>query len=169
MPSFSSRPPLNAFLAYYNELVGTWTRKLRNRHDAEDVAHDAVLRMLEVDGATILQPRAYLHQTARNVVTDAYRRSVAHEMVPLDTMDDTAAGDGDPAAMLRATEMIRAIEGALNELPLKCRQVFVWQRLDGLTQAEIALRLNVSKNMVEKYMIRAMRHLRVRLAVLDTH
>ncbi|KIO47874.1 sigma-70 family RNA polymerase sigma factor [Nitrosospira sp. NpAV] len=169
MPSFSSRPPLNAFLAYYNELVGTWTRKLRNRHDAEDVAHDAVLQMLEVEGATILQPRAYLHQTARNVVTDAYRRSVAHETVPLDTIDDTATGDHDPVAMLCATEMVHALEGALNELPLKCRQVFVWQRLDGLTQSEIALRLNISKNMVEKYMIRTMRHLRVRLAALNTH
>lgn len=168
MPPFSSRPPLNGFLAYYNELVGTWTRKLRNRHDAEDVAHDAVLQMLEVDGTTILQPRAYLHQTARNVVTDAYRRSVAHEIVPLDIVDGTAAGDGDPAAMLCAMEMIHTLEGALNELPLKCRQVFVWQRLDGLTQAEIALRLNVSKNMVEKYMIRTMRHLRVRLAAVDT-
>lgn len=168
MPPFSSRPPLNAFLAYYDELISTWTRKLKNRHDAEDVAHDAVLRMLEVNSAAILQPRAYLHQTARNVVTDAYRRGVAHEMVPLDTMDTTAK-DGDPDAMLRATEMIDALERALNELPLKCRQVFVWQRLDGLTQAEIALRLNVSKNMVEKYMIRAMRHLRVRLAALDTH
>lgn len=169
MPSFSPRPPLNAFLAYYNELLGTWTRKLRNRHDAEDVAHDAVLQMLEVGGTTILQPRAYLHQTARNVVTDAYRRSIAHETVPLDTIDDTAAGDDDPAAMLCATEMVHALEGALNELPLKCRQVFVWQRLDGLTQAEIALRLNVSKNMVEKYMIRTMRHLRIRLAALNSH
>lgn len=90
-------------------------------------------------------------------------------MVPLDIVDGTAAGDGDPIAMLCATEMIHALEGALNELPLKCRQVFVWQRLDGLTQAEIALRLNVSKNMVEKYMIRTMRHLRVRLAAVDTH
>jgi RNA polymerase sigma-70 factor (ECF subfamily) len=169
MPPFSSRPPLNGFLAYYHELVGTWTRKLKNRHDAEDVAHDAMLRVLEVDNATILQPRAYLHQTARNVLTDAYRRSIAHEMVPLASMDDTPAGYGNPDAILCATEMIHALEGALNELPLKCRQVFVWQRLDGLTQAEIALRLNISKNMVEKYMMRTMQHLRLRLAALDTH
>jgi len=48
-------------------------------------------------------------------------------------------------------------------LPLNCRKVFVWQKIEGLTQAEIAERLGLSKNMVEKYMIRTLRHLRDRL------
>lgn len=46
---------------------------------------------------------------------------------------------------------------------LNCRKVFVWQKIEGLTQAEIAERLGLSKNMVEKYMIRTLRHLRERV------
>jgi predicted XRE-type DNA-binding protein len=38
-----------------------------------------------------------------------------------------------------------------------------WQRLQGLTQLEIAERMGVSKDRVEKYMIRTLRHLRDRL------
>jgi RNA polymerase sigma factor (sigma-70 family) len=162
-----SQRPTPGFFAHYEELVRTWRRKLDSRHDAEDIAHDAVVRVLEADGAAVLQPRAYLHQTARNVAIDAFRRRAAHETVPLDAVEDAPAADGDPDAALRASRMLSALEGALAELPLKCRQVFVWQRVAGLTQAEIAQRLGLSKNMVEKYMIRAMRHLRERLAAFD--
>lgn len=167
MSSRSSSRPFHGFLVYYDELIGTWVRKLGSRHDAEDIAHDAVVRMLESDGAAVLQPRAYFHQTARNLATDAWRRHAAHEHVSIDAIEEFAAEDSDPHAALRATRMVAAIEAALAELPLKCRQVFVWQRIDGLSQAEIARRMGLSKNMVEKYMIRAMRHLRERLSPFD--
>ena len=54
------------------------------------------------------------------------------------------------------------------ELPVNCRKIFVWQKIEGLTQAEIAERLGLSKNMVEKYMIRTLRHLRDRLDGLQS-
>ena len=43
--------------------------------------------------------------------------------------------------------------------------MFIWQKLEGLTQAEIAERMGLTKNMVEKYMIRTLRHLREHLDV----
>ena len=64
---------------------------------------------------------------------------------------------------MHAIQLADAIERALAELPLNCRRVFIWQKIEGLTQQEIATRLGLSKNMVEKYMIRTLRHLRDRL------
>ncbi|MQU29776.1 sigma-70 family RNA polymerase sigma factor, partial [Pseudomonas helleri] len=64
---------------------------------------------------------------------------------------------------MRAIQLAESVEKALQELPLNCRKVFVWQKIEGLTQAEIAERLGLSKNMVEKYMIRTLRHLRERV------
>ena len=58
--------------------------------------------------------------------------------------------------------------GRSAELPVNCRKIFVWQKIEGLTQAEIAERLGLSKNMVEKYMIRTLRHLRDRLDGLQS-
>jgi RNA polymerase sigma factor (sigma-70 family) len=154
---------MRRFLAYYNELISMLTRRLGDRNEAEDLAHDTVVRLLETDGTGILQPRAYFRRSAFNAATDAYRRRSAHEIVPLDAVREPAAPHDDPEALLRASRFLSALEAALTELPPKCRQVFVWQRLDGLTQAEIAARMGLSKNMIEKYMIRAMRHLRERL------
>ena len=74
--------------------------------------------------------RAYLRRSAVNAATDAYRRRSAHEMVPLDAAHEPAAPTEDPEARLRASQCLSALEAALAELSPKCRQVFVWQRLD---------------------------------------
>ena len=44
---------------------------------------------------------------------------------------------------MRAIQLAESVEKALQELPLNCRKVFVWQKIEGLTQAEIAERLQV--------------------------
>lgn len=153
------------FLDHYHELIGTWTRKLRSRQQAEDLAHDAFVRVLENPRDQVEQPRAYLHQTARNIAVDGYRREDRRQALVLDGFDDEAAIGDDPEAYVHALELADSVERALAELPLNCRQVFVWQKLEGLSQAEIAERMGLSKNMVEKYMIRTLRHLREHLDV----
>lgn len=160
----SSRPPRSqGFLAYYEELLAVWTRKLGCRDAARDLTHDALVKCLETDPDRVTQPRAYLHQAARNMAVDNHRRTDGHEWVSLDTIAGHPSTLGDPLAQVRTGQLSLALEAALAELPLKCRQVFVWQRLEGLTQAEIAQRMGLSKNMVEKYMIRTALHLRERL------
>lgn len=157
-------PRSKGFLDHYEELVGTWTRRLKNRHQAEDLTHDAFVRVLESSGgASVEQPRAYLHQTARNIAVDTWRREDRRAELELESLDGSAGHADDPEAFMHAIQLADSIERALAELPLNCRKVFIWQKLEGLTQLEIAERLGLSKNMVEKYMIRTLRHLRDRL------
>lgn len=163
----SPRRPPPEILAYYDELVNTLARRLGSRHDAEDVAHEAIVRMLTANVSAIEKPRAYLHQTARNLATDAYRRHIAHEIIPLDLIEESVASASNLDVAIYAAEIVSALEVALADIPLRCRQVFVWQRIGGMTQAEIADRLGVSKSMVVKYMMRAMQHLRERLTDFD--
>ncbi|CAK9891156.1 MULTISPECIES: RNA polymerase sigma factor [Pseudomonas] len=153
------------FLDHYHELIGTWTRKLRSRQQAEDLAHDAFVRVLENDQAGVEQPRAYLHQIARNIAVDGYRREDRRQALEQDAFELGSDASGDPEAYMNAVELADSVERALAELPLNCRRVFIWQKLEGLTQAEIAARMGLTKNMVEKYMIRTLRHLREHLDV----
>ena len=54
---------------YYRELVHFLNAKLGNRQVAEDVVHDAYVRILERSSDTpIHQPRAFLYRTALNLV-----------------------------------------------------------------------------------------------------
>jgi RNA polymerase sigma-70 factor (ECF subfamily) len=121
------------------------------------------VRVLEAKSADIAQPRAYLHQTARNIAVDGYRREDRREAMTLEAFDQSSPHSGDPEHYMHAIQLADSIERALAELPLNCRKIFIWQKIEGLTQQEIAERLGLSKNMVEKYMIRTLRHLRDRL------
>ncbi|WP_339406919.1 sigma-70 family RNA polymerase sigma factor [Pseudomonas helleri] len=156
-------PRRTGFLDYYDELVGTWTRRLRNRQQAQDLAHDTFVRVLESGSDSVEQPRAYLHQTARNIAVDGFRREELRDAKEQAAVAPCSAQSGDPEVYMRAIQLAESVERALHELPLNCRKVFVWQKIEGLTQAEIAERLGLSKNMVEKYMIRTLRHLRERV------
>lgn len=158
----------HGFFEHYEELIGTWTRRLRSRHRAEDFAHDAFVRVLEADQENVQQPRAYLHQTTRNIAVDHFRREERRALLEMDAAGQGDEARDDPESYMHAVQLADSIEKALAELPVNCRQVFVWQKLEGLSQAEIAERLGLSKNMVERYMIRTIRHLRERLDLSAT-
>ena len=156
-------PRRAGFLEYYDELIGTWSRRLRNRQQAQDLAHDTFVRVFESGPDAVEQPRAYLHQTARNIAVDGFRREELRDAKEQAAVPPGSCETGDPEQYMRAYQLAEAVERALQELPLNCRKVFVWQKIEGLTQAEIAERLGLSRNMVEKYMIRTLRHLRERV------
>ena len=156
-------PRRAGFLEYYDELIGTWTRRLRNRQQAQYLAHDTFVRVFESGPDAVEQPRAYLHQTARNIAVDGFRREELRDAKEQAAVPPSSCETGDPEQYMRAYQLAEAVERALQELPLNCRKVFVWQKIEGLTQAEIAERLGLSRNMVEKYMIRTLRHLRERV------
>lgn len=161
-----SRPsaPKKGWLAHYGELVGVWARRADSPEDAEDATHDAILRVLEKNTVALENPRAYLHRSVRNRLIDTHRQSRLLETVPLHELgEDEHPLLSDPDAQVRTTQLLASLKEALAELPLKCRQVFLWHRLEGYTQEEIAQKLGISVNMVEKYMIRAARHLREKL------
>lgn len=156
-------PRKTGFFDHYEELIGTWTRRLRNRQQAQDLAHDTFVRVLESNLDAVEQPRAYLHQTARNIAVDGFRREELRDAKEQAGAASGASETGDPEQYMRALQLAESVERALQELPINCRKVFVWQKIEGLTQAEIAERLGLSRNMVEKYMIRTLRHLRERV------
>ncbi|KAG1249052.1 hypothetical protein G6F68_013543 [Rhizopus microsporus] len=78
-PMSSSRSRPHGFLAYYEELLAVWTRKLGCRDAAQDLTHDAFVKCLEAGSDHVEQPRAYLHQAARNTAVDGFRREGGHE------------------------------------------------------------------------------------------
>lgn len=150
---------------YYRELVGFLSARLGNRQVAEDVAHDAYVRVLERSGDTeIAHPRAFLYRTALNLVIDGHRRSVLRQVEPLEVLD-TDERYLDPALqqVMDQGQRLELMRRALDELPPACRDSFLLRKLEGLSHPEIATRLNLSRALVEKHIVNAMKHCRVRM------
>lgn len=66
--------------------------------------------------------------------------------------------------ILVTQELHREIQTAIDELPEKCREVFLLNRYENLKYQEIADKLGISVKTVEAQMSKALQHMRVRLA-----
>lgn len=165
-PFAMSRPSASkkGWLAYYSGLIGTWAKKSSLPHDAEDAAQDSIEGLLRGEHAAAIDQKAYLYRAAQNHLISEIRRQSRHEALPLHELsDDEHPLQHDPDVVLRTAELMQALHAALLELPLKCQQVFLWNKIEGYTQEEIAHKLQLTPSSVEKYMKRAMRHLQERL------
>jgi RNA polymerase sigma factor (sigma-70 family) len=154
---------------YYHQLVRYLTIKLRDRNLAVDVAHDAYLRVLEGAGKGVLEfPQAYLYRTATNVMIDLHRRRMSRQT---DSIEEIEAHEGKadetPHASFYLSQRARLVDRALSELPEVCRTVFLLRKLDGMAHPEIAKRMGISKDMVEKHIVNAMKHCRVRVREME--
>jgi RNA polymerase sigma-70 factor (ECF subfamily) len=67
-------------------------------------------------------------------------------------------------SILIAKEFSQQIDEAVENLPDKCKQIFKLSRYEGLKNHEIATRLNVSLNTVQKQISIALSKLRIQLA-----
>ncbi|WLH66699.1 sigma-70 family RNA polymerase sigma factor [Pseudomonas sp. FP2309] len=157
--------------SYYRELVCFLNAKLGNRQVAEDVVHDAYVRVLERSSAApIEQPRAFLYRTALNLVIDGHRRNALRQHEPLEALDsEERFSQSTPHASHDQSQRLALLERALAELPAACRDSFKLRKLEGLTHLQIAGRLNISRALVEKHIVNAMKHCRVRMREWDAH
>ncbi|MCS3419846.1 sigma-70 family RNA polymerase sigma factor [Pseudomonas yamanorum] len=156
---------------YYRELVCFLNAKLGNRQVAEDVVHDAYVRVLgRASEVPIEQPRAFLYRTALNLVIDGHRRNALRQDEPLEVLDsEERFALSSPHHCLDHDQRLEMLERALAELPALCRDSFLLRKIDGLSHLQIAGRLGISRALVEKHIVNAMKHCRARMREWDAH
>ncbi len=64
----------------------------------------------------------------------------------------------DPSEILEHQQRIQRLSEALETLPPRRREAFLLYRFDGLSQSEIAERMEISISMVEKHIAAALVH-----------
>jgi RNA polymerase sigma-70 factor (ECF subfamily) len=130
---------------------------------AADVAQEAWARLVRLGPKRAVDdPKAYLYQIAANAARDRMARERTRKAVADGgpAPEDVAGPEPDAETVALARERLHLLAAAMDDLPPRCREVFLMRRFDGLTNGEIAERLGISRNMVEKHVIRAMMHCR---------
>lgn len=125
----------------------------------------AYLRVLERPSQDdITQPRAFLYRTALNLVTDEHRRNRNRRGEDLIVLDgEGGVHSPSPQHVLLQKERLTLLQRALAELSEPCRQAFTLRKLEGMGHDEISRHLGISKGMVEKHIVNAMKHCRIRM------
>ncbi|MBN3853307.1 sigma-70 family RNA polymerase sigma factor [Paraburkholderia sp. Ac-20340] len=147
---------------YYRELLHFLGRLVKDRDTASDIAQESYVRVLSLrdSGATILDPRGLLYRTARNLVIDTHRRATVRAQSVVEELDDidepAAHVSSQPEHVWESSQRTRALVAAIDALPPRCREAFVLHKFDGLSHNDVAARMGISRNMVEKHIIRGL-------------
>jgi len=144
---------------HHGWLFGWLRKKLGCAHNAADIAQDTFLRILTAQDKRseldLREPRAYLTTVAGRVLLNHYRR-LSLERAYLEALalvpDMYAPAPEDRLIIL---ETLHEIDAMLDALPPKARTAFLLAQFEGLTYAEIGIRLDVSVRTVKRYMAQA--------------
>lgn len=140
---------------------------------AEDLVQEIYLKLAATDDAQaeVLNPSAYLYRLGSNLMLDRIkqqRRAVARDdgwhaanrmaVGGVDVSREAAADDA-----VAARERLRQLVAALEELAPDHRRAFRLHKFDGLSHAEVAQIMGVSRSAIEKWISAALKHLHARL------
>ncbi len=153
-----------AFEEYGVDLYRFLIRRMRCAHTARDLAQDVYLRfMLAARHENIRNAQAFLYQLASNVVYEYKIRQqhsrVVYDSDLLEAVDHQTAVEtaSDPIDRLGSAEEFGR---ALLTLPKAYRAVLLMRKRDGLSSAEIAQRLGLTRKTVYEYLTRAIAQLK---------
>src|SRR3954468_7381140 len=147
---------LEAYLENEVALKRYLRRFIRSREGADDLAQEAFLRAFAAEpGHFIVSPKAFLFKVAKNLALNELARQSSAAIEPLgdfegqEVLEDSSQAAVDDAVDGR--ERIRMLAAAIAALPPQCAKVFILRKMQGLSQKEIAARLNISVRTVENH------------------
>lgn len=151
-------------------LVRWLTQKLGDPDSARDVLQSVFLRVWAfAENGVVENPRALLFKTAGNLALNELKRRnrfTRRHVEPGNTSENdplhnVASLSPSPEKQASLREDVSITMAAIEALPDRPRRAFVMNRFDGLSYKEIAELMNVSESSIEKYMIEALKKLRL--------
>jgi RNA polymerase sigma-70 factor (ECF subfamily) len=168
-------PKQRNFAGFYRATVAPLRRYLArllgNTTEAQDIAHDAYVRVYpKVQDQSARSPEAVLYTTARRLaINQLKRRSIAPFRPCHDGLETAASAAPGVAQQVMARQELAQLEAAIAQLPPGCRAVLLLRKIELLSHREIASRLGLAVSTVEKQHARALRLLRAALPAEPAH
>ncbi|MCG8580109.1 MAG: RNA polymerase sigma-70 factor [Bacteroidales bacterium] len=154
------------FLKYYTQLV-VFARKVVIDDDlARELVQDVIVNFYEKRGDIKIHSslKAHLYQSVRNRCLNQIKHSQIrrdhHANIYLTEKNSEAYIDDK----LEETELEQKIFSIIQTLPAQCKKIFEMSRFEGVTNQEIADKLELSKRTVETQISKALKVLRTNLA-----
>jgi RNA polymerase sigma-70 factor (ECF subfamily) len=153
-------------LRYREPLVRYFARKGLSPDLAEDCTQEVFVRLARTDEETVRNAEAYLFTIASSVLITWARKAKTHREAQHRPIEDFSlvSGEAAPDRVFEGKEALSRLISALSELPAETREMFLLNREDGLTYTQIAARYAIGVKAVERQMVRALNHLRIRFS-----
>lgn len=157
------------FQRYGRKIFSLAHRITANRQEAEDILQNTFLRAYEhiMGSRKISNFYPWLCRVAVNLAVD-YHWSSRPQESSIEVMENDTEFPGNsawanPESALESKELGEYINAAIEELPIKQREVFALKNLEGLSHKDIAIILGCSQDAVRANLYQAVKKLREKL------
>ncbi|MDB5581652.1 MAG: polymerase subunit sigma-24 [Bradyrhizobium sp.] len=139
-------------------LMAFFTRRVRNRVEAEDLTQEVFIRLARSEGSHIESADAYVFQIAANLLRDKARREkVRTDYREAKRLEDYIDVDPlDPFRIAAGRQDLALLARSLAELPEKTRRIFTLYRIENIDKRVIAESFGLSIRMVEVHIQKAL-------------
>jgi RNA polymerase sigma-70 factor (ECF subfamily) len=153
------------FRKHFMALVAFAMKFLRDTDTAKEIVHDVFIRLWEkrdnMDPQRSIKSYLFtsVHNRCLNYIRD--NKKYDHSEFHLEKLEENTNWENNDKLVETETEL--RIRKAIDDLPDKCREIFILSRFEELKYAEIATKLGISIKTVEAQMSRALKSLRENL------
>lgn len=159
------------FSSYYNRIIGFCIQFVGDNDKAQSIAQEAFIKLWlnrkKVEKYSGIL--SFLYTAAKSECLNFLRRKSVtskYENQQLQIMEDELNREvlsSFDFNSFEVSELEKLIHKSIEDLPEKCKLVFIKSRLEDKTNKEIAKELNISVKAVEANMTRALKFLKERL------
>lgn len=153
------------FNYYYSGLCAFSMHYLNDKDAVEDLVQDFFVKLwlqsanLHINGSL----KSYLFTSVKNLCLDRIKHQKVTEKYKHFFQQHNSEIESTTDIYFAESELRQAIQASLQKLPPRCREIFELSRNAGLSNQEIADKLNISKRTVELQISLALKVLREEL------
>ncbi len=166
---FDDQPAFGRLFNYHYTALRQFAASIvKSREVAEEIVEDVFVSIWKnrSELTAISNFKVYLYVSVRNRCMNHINRNGGKNLVSLDNPDVVCCGlVSDPEDIMVVSEMLQAVNKAVNDLPPRCRLVYKLAKEDGLQYKEIAEILEISPRTVENQIAAAVKKLAAVLKV----
>jgi RNA polymerase sigma-70 factor (family 1) len=147
---------------YAESLAGFAASKLYSLDDAKDILHDLFVKLWENREQLNINSslQSYLFGITRHRIIDKIRKNITREEYASVRQSLGAVYEHDIDKQLEAKELRQMVEKSLEQLAPRVKEIYKLSREEGLSNNEIAEKLNLSEQTVRNQLSAALKHLR---------
>lgn len=157
----------DAYLEHRDVLFGYFAHKMLKPEDIEDLLQDTFIEAFKSESKRVIQsPKDYLFVIARNLLSKRFALKAKMRTKSMDEADfnhlssNAVPSDLDVHYRLKLEVLAKCVD----TLPEQCRRVFILKKFHGMSQKQIAAKLNISTSTVERHITIALMRLNALMA-----
>lgn len=149
------------FVKYQPQLIHFVNGFIKDMDASRDLVQDVFLRLWQNHNlcGNISSIKSYLFTMTRNAIYNWYDHMLVTEKYKTENLLQPVVSECTEEIVF-ANQLMQIISATLEAMPAQRKKIFKMSREDGMSNSEIALKLNISKRTVENHLTLALRDLR---------